>query len=89
MSNYRNLDKVLKEIGVKSYYKIGEGKRASFFVTLSEYKGEMRIMFLTINERANWIGGKYSIPIDLADNLLTCLKHVIADSKKGEMINVK
>lgn len=76
MSKKIELDEALQKLGVQYYTKIGDGKRASFYVSISEYQKETRIMFLTINERSNWIGGKYAIPADLIHDLILSLMRV-------------
>lgn len=76
MNKKIELDEALQNLGVQYYTKIGDGKRASFYVSISEYKKETRVMFLTVNERSAWIGGKYSLPADLIHDLILSLMRV-------------
>ena len=77
-----SLDKIFKRLGVKCYVKVGEGRRASFYLTIAEYKGELRLTFYTVNEQSLWVGGRYSLPIELAPKAFGKLGYLLRTLKK-------
>ena len=77
-----SLEKVFERLGVKAYIKLGDGERASFYLTLSEYKNQLRLTLFTVNEQTNWIGGRYSIPIELAGKVFYASGRLLKELKK-------
>lgn len=85
MTYSESLDDIFKRLGVKAYTKIGEGRKASFYLTIAEYKQELRLTLYTVNEQSLWIGGRYSIPIELAPQLFGKIGYLLRTLKKYEV----
>jgi len=84
---YENLREVFERLGVLAYIKLGDGTKSSFYLCLAEYKGELRLTFYTVNERSMWIGGRYSLPIELAPKVFSATGRILkALKQKREMI---
>jgi len=82
MTYSESLDDIFKRLGVKAYTKIGEGRKASFYLCLAEWKNELRLTLYTVNEQSLWIGGRYSIPIELAPKLFGKIGYLLKLLKK-------
>jgi len=75
------MQRVKSKYNIKILRKLGEGKRASFYVGTSEYHGKPRLILLNVNERTGWVGGIYSLPLELAPKLFSNLGRILKELK--------
>ena len=62
--------------------KIYEGSKMNFYIGLSRYGDEYRLVFYTENPKTEYVGGLFSIPIDAIPQIYEAIPHVLAILQK-------
>jgi len=60
---------IKREYQAQDVEKIGTGRSMDFWAAIGEWKGEQRLLLLTINPRSGYVGGCYSLPLEAMEGL--------------------
>ena len=62
--------------------KIYEGSKMDFYIGLSKYGDEYRLVFFTKNPKTEYVGGLFSIPIDAIPHIYEAIPRVLSALQK-------
>jgi len=58
-----------KEYHATELKKIGAGKKMDFWCAITRWRGEPRLLFLTVNPNNGYVGGFYALPCEVMEEL--------------------